>query len=52
MKEHLNGNTNSTLEKNYTITDAAIATFTPYKHFSFLLGAGCEFAKNENMDAK
>jgi len=46
---HLNGNTNSTLEKSYAITVAAVANFVTFKHFSFLLSAGGEFAKDENL---
>ncbi len=45
VEEHLNQSTNTTIERSYPITLAAMATFKPGKHFSFLLGAGGEFSK-------
>jgi opacity protein-like surface antigen len=49
VEEHLNNETNTTLERSYPVSVAAMASFKPGKHFSLLLGAGGEFAHTGNL---
>jgi hypothetical protein len=49
VEQHLKSSSNETLERSYPIGSAVMATYKPFKHFYFLLGAGGEFEKNENF---
>lgn len=50
VEEHLkSGDENTVLERSYPIASAVMASFKPGKHFSFLAGAGGEFAHTGNF---
>ena len=52
VEEHLRsggGNENSILVRSYPVASAVVASYKPGEHFSFLLGAGGEFAHTGNL---
>ncbi len=52
VKDHLNTDDNATttvMERTTPFSAVPMVTFKPHKHSSFMLGAGGEFAKEENL---
>lgn len=48
-KFKVTGDGNETIERSYPIAPAVMGIFQPTEHWSFLLGIGGEFAKEENF---
>lgn len=49
VEEHLNNEENTVLERSTPIATKVVGTYKPGKHLGFMLGAGEEFAKEENL---
>lgn len=49
VKESLKSENVGTIKRSYPIASAVMASYKPGKHFSFMLGAGGEFAKEEDL---
>jgi hypothetical protein len=50
VEKHLeNGGSGDIIERSYPIAPAIMGIFKPGNHWSFLIGAGVEFAKEENF---
>lgn len=49
VQEHLKSSGGETLERSYPVASAIMASYKPGKHFSFMLGAGGEFAHTGNL---
>lgn len=49
VEEHLKSNGGKILERSYPIASALMASYKPGKHFSFMGGAGGEFAHTGNL---
>lgn len=51
VEEHLRsgGGDNKTLKRSYPVATAVVGSYKPGKHFSFLMGAGGEFAHTGNL---
>ena len=50
VEKHLeNGGSGDIIERSYPVAPALMGIYKPGKHWSFLLGAGVEFAKEENF---
>lgn len=49
VKEHLKSGTSATIERKYPVASVAVASYKPGKNFSYLLGAGGEFAHGKNF---
>lgn len=50
VEEHLrSGDSDKVLARSYPIASAVVASYKPGKHFSFMLGAGGEFAHTGNL---
>lgn len=49
VKKDLEGGDDETIERSYPIAPALMGIYKPCRHFSFLLGMGGEFAKEENF---
>lgn len=50
VEKHLGfGGSGDVIERSYPIAPALMGIFKPNKHWSFLFGAGIEFAKEENF---
>lgn len=49
VEEHLKSSGNKTLERSYPIACAVMASYKPGKYFSFMAGAGGEFAHTGDL---
>lgn len=49
VEQHLKSGAAATIERKYPIASVAVASYKPGKNFSYLLGAGGEFAHGKNL---